>query len=129
MIRQGEAVELTSCAAFAAGPALAGLRIKVAVLLFNVNSAANKKFYGRKKTRTERVLDRPVLDSSCKKGAGARIAAVERLSSMLLADLHLCLGLLQSLANSWSFSRHCLELILIRGSSKKLAASVRLVGY
>ncbi|WP_167797074.1 hypothetical protein [Pseudomonas fluorescens] len=33
---------LKSGAAFAAGPVLSGLRIKVAVLLFKVNSAANK---------------------------------------------------------------------------------------
>jgi hypothetical protein len=49
VIRQGEAVSLKSGAAFAAGPVLSGLRIKVAVLLFKVNSAANKNFCGHKK--------------------------------------------------------------------------------
>jgi hypothetical protein len=41
---------LKSGAAFAAGPLLLGLRIKVAVLLFKVNSAANNNCGGRKKS-------------------------------------------------------------------------------
>jgi hypothetical protein len=48
---------LKSDAAFAAGPLLSGLRIKVAVLLFNVNSAANNIFSWHKKARAWRALD------------------------------------------------------------------------
>lgn len=57
MIRQGEAVDLKSCAAFAAEPVLSGLRIKVAVLLFKVNSTANNNFCNRKKTRSRRASE------------------------------------------------------------------------
>ncbi|NWA86964.1 hypothetical protein HX807_00010 [Pseudomonas sp. D8002] len=53
VIRQG--VSLKIGAAFAAGPKYAGLRVKVAVLILNVNSTANNNFSGRKKNRTERV--------------------------------------------------------------------------
>jgi hypothetical protein len=48
---------LKSGAAFAAGPLLSGLQIKVAALLFKVNSAANNIFRGHKKTRVWRALD------------------------------------------------------------------------
>jgi len=44
-----------SGAAFAAGPVLLGLEIKVAALLFKVNSAANNIFRRRKKARAWRA--------------------------------------------------------------------------